>query len=235
MTPGYEHPDPDATRRIGPPQPGPTRHIPPPASGRPAHRHPVPPPGYRPLPPPPPYPRAAPASPPWPPRPGPPGPPPPDPRFRGAPEPPWWQSGTPDRQAPPPAPFGPPPAPFPPPPDSPAAAPVRRPRRWWLAGGAVAALAAGVIGGVLIGTDTVSGSTVLDVAKAQQGVEDVLRDPVSGYGATDVSDVVCNGGSDPKVKKDATFSCDVVVDGERKTVAVVFQDDQGTYAVDRPR
>jgi len=76
---------------------------------------------------------------------------------------------------------------------------------------------------------------VLDVSKAEAGVQRVLVDPVEGYGATSVSDVVCNGGDDPVVKKGATFTCDVVVDGRKRQVLVLFGDDNGTYEVDRPR
>ena len=45
----------------------------------------------------------------------------------------------------------------------------------------------------------------------------------------------CNDGKDPGVKKGASFTCDVVVDGRQRQVLVVFQDDDGTYEVDRPR
>ncbi|GFG49435.1 hypothetical protein MAGR_08760 [Mycolicibacterium agri] len=76
---------------------------------------------------------------------------------------------------------------------------------------------------------------VLDVSKAEAGVQRILVDPVEGYGATSVSDVVCNGGDDPVVKKGATFTCDVVVDGRKRQVLVLFEDDDGTYEVDRPR
>lgn len=58
---------------------------------------------------------------------------------------------------------------------------------------------------------------------------------VDGYGATSVSDVECNNGEDPEIKKGGTVTCDVVVDGRKRTVLVVFQDDNGSYEVDRPR
>ena len=82
---------------------------------------------------------------------------------------------------------------------------------------------------------TTSPAKILDVTKAQLGVEQILLDPVDGYGATTVTGVVCNNGTNPSVVKDASFSCEVVVDGTRKQVTAVFQDDEGTYAVDRPR
>ncbi|MFY9337759.1 MAG: DUF4333 domain-containing protein [Mycobacterium sp.] len=80
-----------------------------------------------------------------------------------------------------------------------------------------------------------SATTVLDITKVEQAVEQLVLDPVDGYGATTVTDVVCNDGTNPLVKKGTGFSCGVVVDGEAKRVAVFFQDDAGTYAVDRPR
>jgi Domain of unknown function (DUF4333) len=76
---------------------------------------------------------------------------------------------------------------------------------------------------------------VLDVAKAEAGVQRILVDPVDGYGATSVSDVVCNNGDDPEIKKGAAFTCEVIVEGRKRQVLVVFQDDNGTYEVDRPR
>ena len=80
-----------------------------------------------------------------------------------------------------------------------------------------------------------SDTPVLDVAKAQRGVEQVLTDPIDGYGVKSVTDVVCNSGKNPTARKGMGFECDAVVDGTPRRVAVVFQDDAGTYAVDRPR
>ncbi len=76
---------------------------------------------------------------------------------------------------------------------------------------------------------------VLDVSKAQAGVQRILLDPTDGYGVTNVSDVVCNNGDDPEIKRGGTFTCTAVVDGRKRDVLVVFQDDNGTYEVDRPR
>lgn len=76
---------------------------------------------------------------------------------------------------------------------------------------------------------------VLDVTKAQRGVEQILTDPKDGYGVKTVTDVVCNNGTNPPIRKGEGFECDVVVDGTPRRVAVVFQDYAGTYAVDRPR
>lgn len=76
---------------------------------------------------------------------------------------------------------------------------------------------------------------VLDVSKVEAGVQRILVDPVDGYGATSVSDVVCNNGNDPEIKEGATLTCGVIVDGRKRQVLVVFRDDNGTYEVDRPR
>ena len=96
---------------------------------------------------------------------------------------------------------------------------------------AIEAVALAVVLSRLQGSD----AKVLDVGSAQRGVEEVLMDPVDGYGAQSVTGVVCNDGTNPAVRRGAAFSCDAVVDGSPRKVAVVFQDDDGTYAVDRPR
>jgi hypothetical protein len=102
---------------------------------------------------------------------------------------------------------------------------------------------AAAIGVVLIGAVLVLGflwpawfvTTKLDVNKAQAGVQQVLTDETNGYGAKNVKDVKCNGGSDPTVKKGATFDCAVSIDGAQKHVTVTFQDSKGTYEVGRPQ
>lgn len=76
---------------------------------------------------------------------------------------------------------------------------------------------------------------VLDVSKAQSGVQQILLDPIDGYGAANVASVVCNNGSDPVIEKGGTFTCEAVVDGRKRVVTAVFQDEFGTYEVDRPR
>ena len=78
-------------------------------------------------------------------------------------------------------------------------------------------------------------TTKLDVNKAQAGVQQVLTDETNGYGAKNVKDVKCNGGSDPTVKKGGTFDCTVSIDGAQKHVTVTFQDSKGTYEVGRPQ
>jgi hypothetical protein len=100
----------------------------------------------------------------------------------------------------------------------------------------VVAIAAGAVG-LMAGLsrfDVLKGK-VLDVSKAEVGVQRVLLDTDDGYSATNVSDVVCNDGDDPEIKKGASFTCSVVVDGRKRNVLVVFADDNGTYEVDRPR
>ncbi|MGB8501763.1 DUF4333 domain-containing protein [Mycobacterium sp.] len=78
-------------------------------------------------------------------------------------------------------------------------------------------------------------TTKLDVNKAQQGVKDILTNQTTGYGVDNVSDVKCNGGKNPTVKKGDTFTCDASVDGTHKQVTVTFQDNNGTYEVGRPK
>ncbi|MGE5696736.1 MAG: DUF4333 domain-containing protein [Candidatus Sericytochromatia bacterium] len=78
-------------------------------------------------------------------------------------------------------------------------------------------------------------TTKLDVNKAQQGVKDILTNQTTGYGIDKVTDVKCNGGKNPTVKKNDTFTCDASVDGTHKQVTVTFQDDNGTYEVGRPK
>jgi len=106
--------------------------------------------------------------------------------------------------------------------------------RWWTVAAAGLAAMAGALGVGLMASNGTA-TTVLDITKVEQAVEQLVVDPVDGYGATTVTEVVCNNGINPIVKKDTGFSCNVVVDGEAKRVAVFFQDDAGTYAVDRPR
>ena len=76
---------------------------------------------------------------------------------------------------------------------------------------------------------------VLDVSKAQAGVQQILVDPTDGYGAANIAIIVCNNGKNPVVRKGATFTCEVIVNGRKRVVTAVFQDDDGTYEVDRPR
>ncbi len=77
-------------------------------------------------------------------------------------------------------------------------------------------------------------STNLDVHAAQDGVRKVLTDPVNGYGAQKVTDVVCNDGANPTVENGATFTCVVTINGNKHQVTATFIDDSGTYIVGRP-
>lgn len=101
-----------------------------------------------------------------------------------------------------------------------------------------AAGTAAVIGGIAA-VPLVSGArtppTVLDIASTQRQVEQILRDPLEGYGAGVVTGVVCNGGVNPAVEAGREIICEAVVDGTPRRVAVVFREASGTYAVDRPR
>ncbi|HEV7853317.1 MAG TPA: DUF4333 domain-containing protein [Mycobacterium sp.] len=104
-----------------------------------------------------------------------------------------------------------------------------------IAVGVVAISVAAVLLMVVLSRFDVLKHKVLNVSKAEAGVARILADPTDGYGATNISDVVCNNGDDPEVKKGGTFTCEVVVGGQKRQVLVVFQDDKGTYEVDRPR
>lgn len=125
-------------------------------------------------------------------------------------------------------------------PESPTAAPA--PRRGWskrrktlLWGGvAIVVVEVAVLIGVLWGTGSINGTT-LTVASAEAGVAEILSDPINGYGANDVTGVVCNDGVNPAIETGAGFSCDVEINGQQRTVEVVFSDDEGNFAVDGPR
>jgi hypothetical protein len=107
-----------------------------------------------------------------------------------------------------------------------------------LIGGIAAAIGVVVIGAVLVLGFLWPAwfvTTKLDVNKAQAGVQQVLTDETNGYGAKNVKDVKCNGGSDPTVKKGGSFDCTVSIDGAQKHVTVTFKDSKGTYEVGRPQ
>ncbi|MEZ0342215.1 DUF4333 domain-containing protein [Mycobacterium sp. pV006] len=108
---------------------------------------------------------------------------------------------------------------------------------------AVLGTVAGVLVGVVVIAVLVLGfwkpgffvTTKLDIGAAQQGVQQILTDETNGYGAKNVSNVSCNGGVSPTVRKGDTFDCEVSIDGTKRQVTVTFQDDNGTYEVGRPR
>ena len=241
-----DRPDPGKTRetRTPPPNP-PARHIPPSPADGPTRFIPVTPPRHGAQQPG--QPARPPAHRPRPPLP-PPAPPPQNrdrPRHEPPPEPlPWGQTINRDRPpTPPPAPR---PAPAPAKPADPPVAPPRTPTAspaapgrskawWWVTALAATAVAVAGTALALSVTGTRTPAKVLDIAKAQRQVEQILRDPLDGYGAGTVTAVVCNNGINPTIKAGSGFSCDATVDGAPRRIAVVFQDDDGTYAVDRPR
>jgi hypothetical protein len=81
----------------------------------------------------------------------------------------------------------------------------------------------------------ITGGTVLDLTKVQNGVRQTLSDPASGYGANTVTDVSCNGGRNPSAHQGTMFTCDATINGARRQVTVAVSDDKGTYEIDRPR
>ena len=107
---------------------------------------------------------------------------------------------------------------------------------WLLAGvGVLLGLVAAAVLALVVLKPSFLGGKVLDVNKAQAGVQQILTDPTNGYGIDNVSNVKCNNGKNPSAKKGATFTCEVQVDGKSRKVNVVVSDDKGTYEVDRPR
>ncbi|GJF17821.1 hypothetical protein NGTWS0302_16720 [Mycolicibacterium cyprinidarum] len=101
--------------------------------------------------------------------------------------------------------------------------------------GAAVALAALATAALITQLPAASPTSVLDITQAQFEVEQILRDPLDGYGLADVSGVVCNNGTNPVIRQGAAFKCLAVVGGVQREISVVFQDTDGTYAVDRPR
>ena len=168
------------------------------------------------------------------------------PRHR-PPEQPWYvayrrpgQSQPPPVRRPPPAMHTAPPPRHPAIPVAPVAsqspAPAKNTSRTVLIGLTVALFAvAGVLAAVLLRSLGGGGTTELDVTAAQQGVLEVLTDPINGYGRDDVSAVRCNNGRNPVVRHGTGFSCTANIGDTARRVAVVFTDDAGTYEVDRPR
>ena len=104
-----------------------------------------------------------------------------------------------------------------------------------MAAGAVIGAFVLIAGLAAAGVFDIGGTTELDVQQAEIGVQQVLTDPINGYGRTDLGTVVCNNGQNPVVKKGDGFTCVVAVAGDQRQVSVVFTDDAGTYEVDRPR
>jgi hypothetical protein len=104
-----------------------------------------------------------------------------------------------------------------------------------LVGGGALVVVAAVVLGLGLAKLSSSNGDELDVRQAEAGIKQILTDSGYGYGIADVAAISCNSGANPRVQPGAGFTCDVVVDGATRRVAVVFVDDQGTYEVDRPR
>lgn len=96
-------------------------------------------------------------------------------------------------------------------------------------------LALGVVVGLVVSDVEPAPMRVLDIDRLEHEVTRILIDPVDGYGVNEVADIVCNGGEPPAIQPGAELTCQTNVDGARRTVLVVIQDDVGTYSVDRPR
>ena len=116
---------------------------------------------------------------------------------------------------------------------------TKRSRRWWLRLG----LAIGVFVQVVAATVWVLGfrapgyfvTAKVDIDDVDAGVQQILTDDVTGYGATNVKDVVCNKGENPVAKKGDTLTCALTIHGIPQRVVVRFLDDSGTYEVGRPK
>lgn len=71
---------------------------------------------------------------------------------------------------------------------------------------------------------------VLDQAAVQKGVQSVLTD---SYDLQNVTNVKCP--KDEKVEVNSSFTCNVTVDGESRTVTIKIIDEDGTYEVSKPQ
>ncbi|WP_051162428.1 DUF4333 domain-containing protein [Nocardia brevicatena] len=93
----------------------------------------------------------------------------------------------------------------------------------------LAVLALAVVGGVVALILMLTAKDELDQNALQSGVQKVLSE---SYGIEDISDVTCPSGQ--QVQVDATFTCELKVGGEAKTVNIKITKDDGTYEVGRP-
>lgn len=75
----------------------------------------------------------------------------------------------------------------------------------------------------------------VDVNEVEVGVTQVLTDEVTGYGISNVKDVVCNKNQNPVARKGDSFACTFSIHGVQRQVTVTFLDDNGSYQVDRPQ
>ena len=123
---------------------------------------------------------------------------------------------------------------IPPPPVS-----ARRSRRWWVLLG----LAIGLFVQVVVAVVWVLGfrtpgyfvTTRVDVHDVEDGVHQVLTDEITGYGVSNVKDLVCNRSENPAARKGGSFGCSFTVHGVPRQLTVTFLDDNGTYQVGRPK
>jgi hypothetical protein len=74
----------------------------------------------------------------------------------------------------------------------------------------------------------------LDLGHAEAAITALLADPANSFGAS-VSDVRCNDGQAPKVRRGSSFTCRVVIDGQARQVTATFTDDRGDYVVSAPQ
>ena len=107
------------------------------------------------------------------------------------------------------------------------AAPPRSRSRWLFGVGAVAAVGAVAVAGLVVPGLFVR--TVLDQAAVQNGVRDVLR---NDYHVANLSSVACP--ADEEVMPGHSFRCVVTINNARADVTVVVQNRQGSYVVGRP-
>ena len=112
---------------------------------------------------------------------------------------------------------------------------ARSKRRLLVAAGVVVVVIEAIILTVVVSMLGLFDRKELDINKAQAGVQQILTDPIRGYGAKNVTDVACNNGQNPSGEKGDSFTCQVTVNGIRRHVTVVVDDDNGSYKVDRPR
>jgi len=82
-------------------------------------------------------------------------------------------------------------------------------------------------------TSTPPDARVFDAAKVAKGVEQILTAaPPAGYGKSDVTDVTCP--PDQPVKTGSTFVCNMLIDGQKRSVTVTVKDSTGVYEVGVP-
>lgn len=102
-----------------------------------------------------------------------------------------------------------------------------------IAGAVVGVLLLVVIAVVVLSTN--KDSKKVAVSDVQTQVQEVLLDRITGYSSGDITDVKCNNGQDPTVKKGGSFTCNVSVRGKQHQLTVTFEDADGTYEVGLPQ